>query len=132
MEKESRIAGNKLPHPQLMHKTVDSASDVNSWVTLRKIAPSYHIVLNVELKATYQQSVLPKNRTADGRMKDMKKPTKDAKLIEKIGRKHRTDPSSPTEPTNALTVQATMKHVIVQQDSNHMHPLLATLLMVQF
>ena len=30
---ESRIAGNKLPHPQLMHKKVDSASDVNSWVT---------------------------------------------------------------------------------------------------
>ena len=23
----------KLPHPQLMHRTVDSASDVNSWVT---------------------------------------------------------------------------------------------------
>ena len=33
MEKESRIAGNKLQHPQLIHKTVDSASDVNSQVT---------------------------------------------------------------------------------------------------
>ena len=32
-EGESRIAGNKLPHPQLTHKTVDSASDVNSQVT---------------------------------------------------------------------------------------------------
>ena len=27
------IAGNKLPHPQLMHRTVDSASDVNSQFT---------------------------------------------------------------------------------------------------
>ena len=46
---------------------------------------------------------------------------KDVKLIGKIGRKHRTDPSSLTEPTNVLTVQVTMEHVIVQQDSNHMH-----------
>ena len=29
----SRIAGNKLQHPQLIPKTVDSASDVNSQVT---------------------------------------------------------------------------------------------------
>ena len=61
----------------------------------------------------------------------MKKLTKDAKLTQKIGRKHRTDPSSLTEPTNVLTVQVTTAHVIVQQDSNHMHPPLATLLMVQ-
>ena len=53
---------------------------------------------------------------ADGRMKDVK-------LIEKIGRKHRTDPSSPTEPTNVLTVQATMEHMIVQQDNNHTSPI---------
>ena len=33
MEKESRIAENKLQHPQLIPKTVDSALDVNSWVT---------------------------------------------------------------------------------------------------
>ena len=52
----------------------------------------------------------------------MKKQMKDAKLIEKIGRKHRTDPSSLTESTNVLSVQATMDHMIVQQDSNHMHP----------
>ena len=38
---------------------------------------------------------------------------KDAKLTEKIGRKHKTDHSSPTGPTNALTVQATMEHRIV-------------------
>ena len=30
---ESKIAGNKPPHPKLIHKTVDSASDVNSQVT---------------------------------------------------------------------------------------------------
>ena len=56
---------------------------------------------------------------------------KGIKLIEKIGRKYRTDPSSLTEPTNVLTVQVTMEHVIFQQGSNHMYPLLATLLMVQ-
>ena len=33
MERESRIAGNKLPHLQLIHRTVDSALDVNSLVT---------------------------------------------------------------------------------------------------
>ena len=36
----------------------------------------------------------------------MKVLTKDEKLTEKIGRKHRTDHSSPARPTNALTVQA--------------------------
>ena len=36
-------------------------------------------------------------------MKDMKVLTKDAKLEEKIGRNHRTNHSSPTRPTNALT-----------------------------
>ena len=64
-------------------------------------------------------------------MKDVKKPTKDMKLTERIERKHRTDLSSLTEPTNALTVQMTMEHVIVQQDSNHTYPPLATLLTVQ-
>ena len=43
----------------------------------------------------------------------MKMPMKDVKLTERIGRKHRTDPSSLTEPTNASTVQATTEHVIV-------------------
>ena len=33
IEKESRTAGNKLQHPQLIPKIVDSASNVNSWVT---------------------------------------------------------------------------------------------------
>ena len=61
----------------------------------------------------------------------MKMPMTDAKLIEKIGRKHRTNPSSITEPTNVLIVQVTMKHMIVQQNSNHRHPLFATLLTVQ-
>ena len=64
-------------------------------------------------------------------MKDMNMLTKDAKLTEKIGRKHRTDPSSLTEPTNVLTVQVTTEHMTVQQDSNHMHPPFAILLMVQ-
>ena len=64
-------------------------------------------------------------------MKDAKMPMKDAKLTERIGRKHRTKPSSLTEPTNALTLQVTTEHMNVQQDSNHMHPLLATLLTVQ-
>ena len=71
----------------------------------------------------------------DGRQQDerAKMLTKDAKLIGKIGRKHRTDPSSLTEPTNVLTVQVTMEHVIVQQDNNHKYPPppLATLLVVQ-
>ena len=56
---------------------------------------------------------------------------KDVKLAERTGRKHKTDHSSPTGPTNALIVQETTEHGIVQQDSNHTHPLLATLLMVQ-
>ena len=64
-------------------------------------------------------------------MKDAKVPTKDVKHLEKIGRKHRTDPSSLTKATNALTVQVIMEHIIVQQGSNHTHHLLATLLMVQ-
>ena len=58
-------------------------------------------------------------------------PIKDMKLGERIGKKHKTGPSSPTGPTNALTVQAITELEIVQQDSNHMHPLLATQLMVQ-
>ena len=53
------------------------------------------------------------------------------KLAEKTGKKHKTDHSSLTEPTNASTVQATTEHGIVEQDSNHTHPPLATLLMVQ-
>ena len=61
----------------------------------------------------------------------MKVLTKDVNHVEKIGRKHRTDPSSLTKATNALTVQAIREPVIVQQGSNHMHPILATLLMVQ-
>ena len=56
---------------------------------------------------------------------------KDVKPTERIGRKHKTDPSSLTEPTNTSTVQATMEHMTVQQDSNHMHPPLAILLMIQ-
>ena len=56
---------------------------------------------------------------------------KDAKLTERTGRKHKTDHSSPTGPTNASTLQVTMEHRVVQQDSNHMHSLLATLLIVQ-
>ena len=64
-------------------------------------------------------------------MKDAKVPMKDAKLEEKIGRNHRTDHSSPTRPTNALTVQAIMELRIVQIDSNHKHLPLATQLMAQ-
>ena len=63
-------------------------------------------------------------------MKDVKVLTKDVKLAERIGRKHKTDHSSPTGATNALTVQATTEHRIVQQDSNHMQPPLATQLTV--
>ena len=61
----------------------------------------------------------------------MKVQKKDVKCIEKIGRKHQTDPNSLTKATNALTVQGTTGPMIVQQGSNHMHPPLATLLMVQ-
>ena len=75
-----------------------------------------------KLKATSQQSVLPNTGMADGRTKDAKMLMKDAKLVEKIGRKCRTDPSSLTEPTNVLTVQATMEHMIAQQGNNHKHP----------
>ena len=98
---------------------------------LKKTAPSYPTVLNVELEATSQQSILPNSRTTDGRMKDAKMLTKDAKLTQRIGRKHGTDPSFLTEPTNALTVQVTTEHVIVQQDSNHAHSPLATQLALQ-
>ena len=76
---------------------------------LKKDCPSYHTVLNVELEVTSQQTVLPNNRT-----KDTKVLTKDAKITEKIGRNHRTDHSSPTRPTNALTVQAITELGIVQ------------------
>ena len=61
----------------------------------------------------------------------MKVLMKDAKLTERIGRNHRTDHSSPTGPTNALTVQVIMELGIVQQDSNHTHLPLATQLMAQ-
>ena len=61
----------------------------------------------------------------------MKVLTKDVKLKEEIGRNHRTDHSSPTGPTNALTVQAITELGIVQQDSNHTHLPLATQLMAQ-
>ena len=47
---------------------------------------------------------------------------KDVKHGERIGKKHKTDHSSPTGPTNALTVQVTKEHRIVQQDSNHTPP----------
>ena len=66
-------------------------------------------VLNVELEVTSQQSVLPNNRIIDSRIKDVKVLIKDAKLAEKIGRNHRTDYSSQTRPTNALTVQVIME-----------------------
>ena len=79
-------------------------------------------LLNVELKATSQQSVLPNNRTIDGRTKDAKVPMIDAKLTERIGRRHKTDHSSLTGPTNALTVQAIMELGILQKDNNHTHP----------
>ena len=57
--------------------------------------------------------------------------TKDAKLTEKIGRKHRTNLNSLTKATNALTVQAITEPTIVQQDTNHRQTPLATLLTVQ-
>ena len=53
------------------------------------------------------------------------------KIKEKIGRNHRIGHSSPTGPTNALTVQAITELGIVQQDSNHTHLPLATQLMEQ-
>ena len=115
MERESKIAENKLQCPQLLPKTVDSASDVNSHVTKRKTAPSYHTVLNVELDITSQQCVLPNNRTIDSKTKDSKVLMKDAKPAEKIGRNHRTGPQQgkqqqhpppqicpPNQPTNSL------------------------------
>ena len=76
-------------HPHLMQQMVDSAFDANSWVTSRKIVLSYPTALNARLEATSQQSVLPSNRTTGSRTKGVKVPMKDAKLIERIGRKHR-------------------------------------------
>ena len=91
MEKESRIAENKVLHPHLMQQMIDSAFDANSWVTSRKIVVSYPTAPNARLEATSQQSVLPSNRTTGSRTKGT---TKDAKLAERIGRKHRTNLSS--------------------------------------
>ena len=91
---------------------------------LKKDCPSYPTVLNVELEVTSQQSVLQNNRTTDSR-------TKDTKLRERIGRNHRTDHSSPTRPTNALTVQMITELRTVQQNVNHTHTPLATQLVVQ-
>ena len=85
--------------------------------------------INVELEVTSQQSVLPNNRTTDGRTKDAKVLTKDAKLGREDWKK--SHDSSLTRPTNALTVQAITELGIVQQNINHMRPPIATQLMVQ-
>ena len=81
---------------------------------LKKDCLSYPNVLNVEREVTSQQSVLPNNRTTGDRTKDAKVLTKDTKLRERTGRKHKTDHSYPTGPTNALTVQVIMELRIVQ------------------
>ena len=64
-------------------------------------------------------------------MKDVKVLMRDMTLTGKIGRNHRTDHSSPTRPTNALTVQVVMELGIVLQDSNRTHLPLATQLMAE-
>ena len=53
----------------------------------------------------------------------MKVLMKDVKLTEKIGRNHRTDHSSPTRPTNALTVQAIMELGISKNQQPHTPPI---------
>ena len=60
----------------------------------------------------------------NGRQQDekCKKLMKDVKLAENCGRKHRTNLSSLTKATNALTVQVITEPTIAQQDSNHRHP----------
>ena len=55
----------------------------------------------------------------------------DVKITGKMGRKHKTNPYSPTKTTDVSTVQEITGPMIVQQDNNHKHPLLAILLMVQ-
>ena len=54
-----------------------------------------------------------KQQNSRHRMKGAKVPTKDMKLTEKIGRKHRTNLSSLTKATNALTVQVITGPTIV-------------------
>ena len=127
MEKESRIAANKLQHRQLIPKTVDFRCKQPDY--LKKDCPKLPYCSKCRTRC--QQSVLPNNRTTDGRTKVVKVLTKDVKLRERIGRKHKADHSSPTGPTNALTVQVIMEHGIDQQDSNHTHPPLPTWLKVQ-
>ena len=56
-------------------------------------------------------------------MKDTKMPTKDVKLVEKIGRKHRTDPSYLTEPKNVLTVQVTTERDCPTRQQPHTPPI---------
>ena len=102
---------------------------------LKKDFKSLLIALNAKLEATLWPSVIPKDKTSDNQMKDTKAPTKnktkDAKITGKTGRKHKINPNSLTKTTDVSTMQLTTGLMIVQQDNNQKHPLLAILLMVQ-
>ena len=102
---------------------------------LKKDCPELPYCSKCKTRATFQPSVLPRGKMADSQMKEVKvlteDLTKDAKLADRIGRKHRTSLSSLTKTTDALTVQVITGPVTAQQDRNHRHPLLAILLTVQ-
>ena len=61
----------------------------------------------------------------------MDQTTKATKFAETSGRDHRINPDSPTQTTDASTVQETTQPVIVQRGTSVRHPPLATLPVVQ-
>ena len=114
---------------------VDSASDVNRWVTQGKIVLSYLIALNAKLMVTYQPSVLQRDSASTNRTNDVKVSLRDltqsTKLAENNGKKHKTSPSFPTKTISVLIVLVNIKPVTAPKDINIKHQPLATLLMAQ-
>ena len=82
----------------------------------------------------YRSSAQPNSRMQNKPQKDVSfvdQPTKAMNFAETSGRDHRINPDSPTQTTDASTVQKTTQPVIVQQDTSIRHLPLATLPVVQ-
>ena len=82
----------------------------------------------------YQPGAQLNSRMQNNSQKDanfVDQTTKATKFTETSGRDHRINPDSPTQTTDASTVQETTQPVIVQQDTSIRHLPLATLPVVQ-